>query len=379
MNTPFNTERDKEDIFISLAVIALFLWLFLGSGIFKKPTKANVLSKEVALNSDIDGDGIIDIEDACPTLYGQSENGCPNDTDGDGVIDKYDDCPTEQGLKRNNGCPIAALNEYDKDSDGDGIVDANDECPAIKAKTANGCPPDRDGDGIIDSKDKCPVQYGTAENDGCPSDTDTDGDGIVDELDDCPDKAGTKENNGCPQLVDTDGDGVPDEDDQCPLTAGDAANNGCPADTDGDGIIDAEDRCPEQAGTASNDGCPELQLNQEEQAVLDAALHDVEFETGSAKLKTSSLAVLNQIKDILNNHPDARLTINGHTDNQAGPEINQPLSLDRANACKTYLVSQGVAESKISTNGYGQSRPEASNDTEEGRQSNRRVEFIINY
>lgn len=155
--------------------------------------------KEVAVDTtavvevkpiDTDGDGIYDIDDACPTVAGLAQfNGCP-DTDGDGVEDSKDDCPTVAGLVELNGCP---------DTDGDGIIDAKDACPTVAGIAKfGGCPdPDRDGDGIINEKDKCPDVAGSFIAQGCP---DKDGDGVMDSDDKCPDVAGPASNKGCPEV-----------------------------------------------------------------------------------------------------------------------------------------------------------------------------------
>ena len=88
------------------------------------------------VNVDTDGDGVLDVNDACPAVQGPvSNNGCP-DADGDGVPDPSDNCPTVSGPASNGGCPLPPA-----DTDGDGIPDASDACPAQAAPgTANGCP-----------------------------------------------------------------------------------------------------------------------------------------------------------------------------------------------------------------------------------------------
>lgn len=111
------------------------------------------------------------------------------DMDGDGIIDAEDLCPTEAGVIALNGCP---------DKDGDGIADASDKCPDTAGISKfEGCP-DTDEDGLQDSEDKCPEQAGPTDNEGCPV-TDRDGDGVEDAKDDCPDVMGTVANNGCPE------------------------------------------------------------------------------------------------------------------------------------------------------------------------------------
>lgn len=141
-------------------------------------------------DKDQDGDGIMDTEDACPTVAGLKEfDGCP-DTDKDGIIDSEDACPKVAGIAAFDGCP---------DTDGDGIQDSEDDCPQVAGIAAfNGCP-DTDGDGLKDSEDKCPQVAGPKENEGCPLEDD-DKDGVINSEDECPQTFGPKENKGCPIL-----------------------------------------------------------------------------------------------------------------------------------------------------------------------------------
>ena len=114
----------------------------------------------------------------------------PKDTDGDGIVDKDDACPTVAGVAKFKGCP---------DSDNDGVPDAQDKCPTVAGIVRfNGCP-DRDEDGIQDAEDKCPTVAGFARYQGCPI-PDTDGDGINDEDDKCPTIVGVADNAGCPRI-----------------------------------------------------------------------------------------------------------------------------------------------------------------------------------
>ena len=299
----------------------------------------------------------------------QKEPEIPNlntkDSDGDGIPDHLDLCPDEPGPANLNGCP---------DKDGDGVPDFQDECPNDPGpKELRGCP-DTDGDGIPDIYDECPKIPGPKSNKGCPEEKkeaipDRDGDGVPDHLDECPDVFGLKDLAGCP---DRDGDGIPDHLDKCPDKAGPKIYSGCP-DSDGDGIPDHEDRCPYVAGPVSNKGCPEIAI--EDKKTLDIAMRSVQFETGKAVLKPESFAILNQIASIVKKYPDFNLAISGHTDNTGSPVLNQGLSERRAKACYDYLISQGIAASRLSHVGFGDSRPIADNKTDTGRSLNRRVEF----
>jgi len=229
---------------------------------------------------------------------------------------------------------------------------------------------DTDMDGIMDDEDDCPTTPGLVEFNGCP---DTDGDGIADSNDDCPEVAGLERLNGCP-VPDTDGDGVNDEDDDCPNIPGLAAFNGCP-DTDGDGVMDADDKCPTEAGSATNSGCPELP--EEHVATLEYAAENIRFEFGSAVVKTESFEILDEVADILKEWTNYSVSVDGYTDIVGSDEINLALSEKRAQAAASYLQSKGIDENRISSQGFGKAKPEADNDTPEGRALNRRVEFNL--
>ncbi|MBM4303171.1 MAG: OmpA family protein [Deltaproteobacteria bacterium] len=103
----------------------------------------------------------------------------------------------------------------------------------------------------------------------------------------------------------------------------------------------------------------------------------INFKVGKADLLSSSYALLDEIADVIKKNEVKKLLIAGHTDSTANEDFNLRLSLARANAVKSYLISQGVGEEILTTQGYGKRKPMASNATEAGRRENRRVEFFI--
>lgn len=103
-------------------------------------------------------------------------------------------------------------------------------------------------------------------------------------------------------------------------------------------------------------------------------LTGVTFDTGKAKVRPESFARLDSVVEYLTHKKSARIEISGHTDSIGNPQTNKALSLRRAQACRDYLISKGVEASRIQAVGYGDERPVASNDTEAGRQQNRRIE-----
>lgn len=106
-------------------------------------------------------------------------------------------------------------------------------------------------------------------------------------------------------------------------------------------------------------------------------LKNIFFESGKADLLPVSLTELNRLKELLTENPDLRIQINGHTDNVGSDADNLTLSTDRAESVYNWLIEQEIAADRLEYKGYGETRPIADNETEAGRRSNRRTEFII--
>ncbi len=117
----------------------------------------------------------------------------------------------------------------------------------------------------------------------------------------------------------------------------------------------------------------------ESQSKIDTLLQQdvVEFDPSSAQLTAYGRAVLDQVAPVLLASPALNCEIQGHTDSQGSAEANQNLSYRRAIATKNYLVNKGVAAERLTTVGYGDTKPIASNDTAEGRRQNRRINFVL--
>jgi outer membrane protein OmpA-like peptidoglycan-associated protein len=352
-------------------------------------TPLGVLVDKKGCPIDSDGDGVPDYLDKCPNTPVEaysylSSDGCPTDSDGDGVPDYQDSCPNT---------PIAAYQYIDKngcplDTDGDGVPDYLDKCnnspKGIKVDSV-GCSIDTDKDGVPDYIDKCPNTPIEARNMvdsvGCPTDKDLDG--VPDYLDLCPNTPAearlSVDKNGC--TLDADGDGVPDYLDKCPNTPLEARSAidqyGCPRDTDGDGIPDYLDNCPQVPGVVSNHGCPELKT--EIKKLFQKALRGIQFETGKYVIKPTSFTILNQIAVVLKENPTYLIEVQGHTDNAGNQEANTKLSASRANAVKEYLTNKGVDANRVTSKGYGDTMPVASNSTAAGKALNRRVEFVVSF
>jgi len=265
-----------------------------------------------------------------------------------------------------------------KDSDMDGVSDNKDKCPdtpAGVAVDANGCPLDTDGDGVADYMDDCPTIAGLTSLKGCP---DADGDGVADKDDKCPDtpKGWKVDATGCP--LDKDEDGVADAIDKCPDTpAGiDVDKNGCPVDTDGDGVPDYLDQCPTVAGPKENKGCPIIEKAAEVSPEM--TIEPVYFEYDKSNILQVEKAKIEKLVKLLKANNNYSVDMTGNADSKGTEEYNMKLSERRIDSVVKAITSSGVKAVRISKEkSLGESNPAATNDTEEGRALNRRVEFEV--
>ncbi|MDP2267854.1 MAG: OmpA family protein [Deltaproteobacteria bacterium] len=220
-----------------------------------------------------------------------------------------------------------------------------------------------------------------------------------------------------PVVVDSDNDGVSDNYDKCPGTpiGVKVDQDGCPLDSDKDGVPDYLDKCPGTSAGVKVDqnGCPPppppvervrevraeapaaaavvVTSEQKKEAAAAAvvakemfekgrATINVEFDFDKADIKPAYDKEIQKFADVMKNYPALQVVIEGHTDNTGKKAYNQKLSKKRANSVKSYLTKKfGIAESRLTAIGYGDSKPIDSNKTKAGRQNNRRVEAAINY
>lgn len=359
------------------------------------------------VEKDDDNDAVSNKFDKCKDVPGVwAFKGCP-DTDNDMIPDSDDKCPAEAGLVEFGGCP---------DTDRDGVPDNEDECVTVAGlKEFSGCP-DTDGDGVPDKEDECPDIAGLPTFNGCP---DTDEDGLADKVDNCPLEAGPTSNLGCPlgaklHLVDRYGDivataiinskgefefkdikgdgssylfllegeneGVDDfvwvtmVDDMGVPTRIKAGLNGKTGyfeyrKIDGESNLDPLTLLEEET--------IEVLLKDKEQALLNTAFENLEFEPGKAIIKDESFQSLSELVNLLKTKSSWKIKISGHTDNVGVPAKNLILSKRRAEAVQLYLVQRGIPKERTIAKFYGQTQPISENDTAEGRAKNRRVEMKI--
>jgi OmpA-OmpF porin, OOP family len=241
---------------------------------------------------------------------------------------------------------------------------------------------------LLDFKSKSPARRVRASGQVDLYDRDTDGDGYPDSIDGCPtekeDGKPPQASDGCPGSSDRDGDGILDVNDQCPDKAEDKDSvqdeDGCPEDdADNDGIPDVQDKCPTEPGkrspTAEKFGCPSLiEMGSDGSVQL---LKPIEFETGRAAIKPISYPIMDDVVELMKSRPSIKVGVYGHTDSKGMPANNLRLSKERAAAVRNYLQGKGIPANRLESEGFGQTKPIAPNETEDGRSKNRRVEFKI--
>ncbi len=337
------------------------------------------------LNPDTDGDGLNDADEI--QIYGT--DALKTDTDDDRLTDAEE--VAKKTDPRNADTDGDGLTEgeefahgtdpFDTDSDKDGLTDGDEvhkwhSDPLRTDSDADGLPDtdevlvhhsdprsrDSDGDGIEDARE---VELRTD-----PAATDSDGDGLSDGDE-------ILKYNTDPLKSDSDGDGRSDGDE---IAAGADPFLG---DSDGDGIADGSDECPGEPETRNGyrdeDGCPDAEPLTTEPLTHDMTLvlEGVEFDQASATLTPDAKNALQSAIQTLRDNPGVSVEIGGHTDSRGSAESNRELSTLRAEAVKTFLVTEGIDPSRLSVRGYGESRPRASNANAEGRALNRRIELTV--
>jgi outer membrane protein OmpA-like peptidoglycan-associated protein len=303
-------------------------------------------------NPDLDGDGLLNVE--------EKEIGTDPlnpDTDGDLLRDgeevhQYKTDPLNKdtdGDELTDGEEVLTYrtNPLNKDTDGDGLTDGRE----VKQYKTDPLNPDTDGDRLNDGDEV--MNYRTD-----PLKVDTDGDGLND-----GDEVLTYKTD--PLNVDTDKDELTDGNEV--LTH---KTNPLVADTDNGGVPDGKE--VQLSLNPLNPGDDVPIINVGERIILEG----VNFETNKTALLTYAQQILDQVALSLVMNPTAEVAIHGHTDNVGGARYNMQLSLGRAEAVKAYIISKGISGSRVTTKGFGFTKPIADNSTAEGRAKNRRIEFV---
>ncbi|MDI6765326.1 MAG: OmpA family protein [Bacteroidota bacterium] len=282
------------------------------------------------LNPDTDGDRLKDGEE----VHTYKTNPLIPDTDGDGLTDG------DEVLKYRT-------NPLKKDTDGDGLTDGDE---VLKYYT-DPLKVDTDGDGLTDGDEV--LKYRTN-----PLKVDTDGDGLSDGDE-------VLKYRTDPLKVDTDGDGLNDGDEVLKHRT-----DPLKIDTDGGGMPDGKEVQLALNPLDSKDDVPIISVG--ERIILEG----VNFETAKTTLLPNAKTILDQVAVSLIANSSVEVAIYGHTDNVGGAKYNMELSTGRAEAVKAYLVSKGIDAKRITTKGFGFTKPIEDNSTPDGRAKNRRIEFV---
>jgi outer membrane protein OmpA-like peptidoglycan-associated protein len=249
------------------------------------------------------------------------------------------------------------------DTDGDGLAD---ELEVSKYLT-NPEMKDTDGDGLPDG-----LEVETKTN---PRSIDTDDDGLKDGEEDSNKNGKVDSRETDPRKADMP-EGPPTPPPLPPVVAPteatglDLTEEAPSNDTDSDGVENTKDKCPDTA--------PKLTVDAKGCVVIGKSfvLEGVTFASGKSTILPQSAKVLEQALATLNDNPEIKVEVGGHTDSQGKPAANAKLSQARADAVKTWLINHGLAGKRISgTKGYGAKNPRATNATADGRAKNRRIEF----
>ena len=357
---------------------------------------------------DTDSDGIADKDDKCPEEKGVAEEeGCPvKDTDKDGTIDKEDKCPEQAGPQSNMGCPVidsmatnvstgttvsqpivgGATNSVVSNTQGsttttttDALANkgvANTTNNVIKSSTVTtqgtttSAPvvaqnPNASGTTTSTSSSSDLSQLPVSEvvvlnSDGSYSRNYTDTYSPKKPKSSGKKKSGAKSKKKSSTRK-TDSDYI--------TTTSDVVSTGTSTTTYAPSTTTS-------TGTMTTKGVTFGTISEADQQVLRDAINAIQFETGKSVLKSESYNTLRQISELAKKYPDFVLRITGHTDSKGGDDLaNVKLSVARARTVYNYLLKKGLDYSQLSYRGCGDGTPVDSNDTEDGRFKNRRVEF----
>ena len=180
-----------------------------------------------------------------------------------------------------------------------------------------------------------------------------------------------------PTPIDSDQDGAYDDADQCPETVIDIMVDGlgCEKDDNKDGVLNSIDECPDTTNTKAKIDSKGCYVRLMETVAIEL---DVEFDFDSSKSRAEHQSEVKRVSDFMQMYPDTMVVIEGHTDSRGDEDYNMALSQDRAETIASMLVNEfGISVGRVKALGIGKGRPLVSNDTAEGRQTNRRVIGVV--
>ncbi len=368
---------------------------------------------------DTDEDGIADKDDACPDVKGvEEENGCPlKDTDKDGIVDKEDKCPEQAGPQSNMGCPVidstATLSNNNilsgsttSLSENVASTSSNNlQQPSIGSATnttspvANTAPtatiPTSTNTTTTASTTPAPTGTFNGNNQGALASkgatTTTAPSNVLGTNEPSSSSnyttAGTRDLSQLPvsEVVVLNNDGSYNatktskkssksskgkKKSSKKSTSRKSGNDIEYSSTTSGIAVVPEQIAPTYKGETLS------AVTAEDMATLERAVNAIQFETGKSILKKESYATLSQIYSLMQKYPSFVLRITGHTDNTGGSDLdNVKLSVARARSVYNYFLKKGTPVEQLSYRGCGDGVPIDSNDTEDGRYKNRRVEF----
>ncbi len=208
---------------------------------------------------------------------------------------------------------------------------------------------------------------------------DADNDGVADQFDKELETPKGAEVYGSGVAIDSDKDGFQDYRDKCPLEPGPAETQGCPLQKAVVAPIAMQAPIVHEEPTMEPIAQPVVEFNEEEKneiveqrSLLSKSIY---FKSASDQLKQESYKPLNDISGIMIEYPESKYKIEGHTDSQGKAAYNLNLSNKRAKAVEKYLTDKNISSDRITSKGFGETRPIETNETAQGRQMNRRVEI----
>ena len=143
------------------------------------------------------------------------------------------------------------------------------------------------------------------------------------------------------------------------------------------GVFDADDKCPTVAGPKENNGCPVVEKTAEELEAERMKVDPVYFDSNKSAIPATEKAKIEKVINLLKENSNYDVKVNGYADSKGADEYNLNLSKQRSATVVKSIISGKINKARITQKGFGETNPAATNETEEGRALNRRVEFEL--